>query len=430
VNGWAGSLKNASGADDAVGLLSSSSDRWRRIFDPVRELTARFHPTTLPGAASRCLTALELFAGAGGMAMGMHLAGYELVDLVESNEACCETLRRNADLFGWKDPGEIDAHDVKSINWTEYRDIDLLCAGAPCQPFSNGGRKDGRLDERNMLGEVVKAIAAAEPRAFVIENVRGLLFPQQINYFRSILARLRRPTIADPSARGSEDLYWLSAPGVGPADRYRVDFKIIDCADFGLAQRRPRLFIVGLRRDVAGRFEWPHGGYSRADLIEDLRGESYWKDHPDVSRAAKARARARLPQVILKREGKRWRTLRDVLIELGSPARRVDDADDLSHVVVPGARLYGKHTGSPIDWVSKTVKAGVHGSPGGEHIVVFSPGRFRYLTVRECATIQGFPQAFRPPAVRTPAMRQLGNAVPVTVAEVMGRALGAALRTE
>jgi DNA (cytosine-5)-methyltransferase 1 len=374
----------------------------------------------------RCLTAVELFAGAGGMALGTHRAGFELLDLVEKNEACCETLRMNADLFGWKDPAQIDARDVKTIDWSAYEGVDLLCAGAPCQPFSRAGRKDGRHDERNMFGEVVKAVAVARPRAFVIENVRGLLFPAQIEYFRSILARLRRPTVEDPSAKGSEDLYWLRAPAPGPGDDYTVEYKLLDSADFGLAQRRPRLFIVGIRRDVEGQFDWPVGEYSRASLIEDLRGHEYWCGL-EVSDAAKARARAGLPKAPLMRCGPRWRTLRDLASELGPPAERPTASCDPWHVVVPGARLYGKHTGSPIDWVSKTIKAGVHGSPGGEHIVVYSPGRFRYLTVRECATLQGFPLSFRPPEKRTPAMRQLGNAVPVAVADAINRQLHSAL---
>jgi DNA (cytosine-5)-methyltransferase 1 len=375
----------------------------------------------------RSLTALEIFAGAGGMAMGMHQAGFEVVDLIENNEAACETLRRNADLYGWKNADQLDARDAKTVDWTSYEGTDLLCAGAPCQPFSHGGKRNGKHDDRDMFGEVVKAVAIIQPRAFVIENVRGLLFESQLGYFKSILARLRRPTVQDPSTKGSEDLYWTRAPMEGPGDDYRVTFQLLDAADFGLAQRRPRLFIVGLRRDVDAEFEWPKGGHSRESLIEDLRGEDYWREYPEVSASARARARARLPKEPLKREGSRWRTLRDVLTELGPPSDRPTASCDPWHVVVPGARLYGKHTGSPIDWVGKTIKAGVHGSPGGEHIVVTSPKRFRYLTVRECATLQGFPKDFRPPEKRTPAMRQLGNAVPVAVAEAVGAKLNEAL---
>jgi DNA (cytosine-5)-methyltransferase 1 len=120
--------------------------------------------------------------------------------------------------------------------------------------------------------------------------------------------------------------------------------------------------------------------------------------------------------------------LRDLLAHLGPPSRSVATASDAAHVYVPGARLYAKHTGSSLDWPAKTVKAGVNGSPGGEHIVVRDGGYFRYLTVRECAALQGFPKRYRLPATRGRAMKQLGNAVPVPLAEAVGRRLAEVLR--
>lgn len=371
------------------------------------------------GRDAKTLTALELFAGAGGLAIGVHRAGFEIADLVEFNETCCETLRSNADHMGWKDARDLHARDVREIDFATYRgQVSLLAAGAPCQPFSNGGRRQGRHDHRDMLPAVVRAVAQVRPRAFLIENVRGLLFQSSAGYLKSIVARLRNPTVENPSTPGSEDLYHLRAGPPSDQDMYRVEYKVLNAADFGLPQNRDRLFIVGIAQDEA-EFQWPAGSFSRASLIEDLRGDAYWDDHSQVSIAARDRARRLLPAKPLTREGQRWRTLRDLLAELGPPAKARDDAVDASHVLVAGARLYGRHTGSRVDWVGKTVKAGVHGSPGGEHIVVFSPKRFRYLSVRECAELQGFPRTFRLPEKRTPAMRQLGNAVPVTVAEAV-----------
>ena len=103
---------------------------------------------------------------------------------------------------------------------------------------------------------------------------------------------------------------------------------------------------------------------------------------------------------------------------------------DPAHVLVPGARLYRHHTGSELDWPAKTVKAGVHGPPGGEHIVIFDDGSFRYLTVRECAALQGFPDDYVLPMYRTQAMRLLGNAVPVTLAQAIGAQLAKTLGHE
>jgi DNA (cytosine-5)-methyltransferase 1 len=386
-----------------------------------------------PGASDRSRDralprVLELFAGAGGMALGMHRAGFEIVDLVERDAASCKTLRENADHLGLKNPDQITPRDVRNISYGGYGRPDLLCAGAPCQPFSRGGERRGRNDERNMLGEVVTAVALTRPRAFVIENVRGLLFDSQIRYLKSIVARLRRPTVEDPSTPGCEDLYHERAPGPGPDDDYAVQWKVLDAADFGLAQRRPRLFIVGISLEEKGTFSWPEETHFRSDLVEDLRDGIYWNGRDDVSEAARKRAVANLPIKALSRGGKRWRTLRDLTEDLGPPTLPGYRADDPCHVLVRGARLYGtKHTGSPIDWVSKTVKAGVHGTPGGEHIIVKSPGNYRYLTVRECAALQGFPADYVLPEKRTPAMRQLGNAVPVALAEAVGYSLKVAL---
>ena len=385
--------------------------------------------TTFPTSAAQgdaeasrpTMTTLELFAGAGGMAVGAHRAGFEIVDLVEINEACCETLRANADHMGWKNAADIDARDARGVDFTQYEGkISVLTAGAPCQPFSNGGRRKGRHDHRDMLPEVVRAVAESRPRAFVIENVRGLLFESSVGYLRSIMLRLRNPAGID-SLRG-KDVCELGMPEPAEDDAYRVDYRLLNAADFGLAQSRPRLFIVGVAQDE-GEFQWPTGQYSRESLVEDLRGAAYWSDHPEAPWAARRRARTLLPDKELAHIGERWRTLRDVMVQLGPPARSAADADDAAHLFVPGARLYGKHTGSRIDWVGKTVKAGVHGSPGGEHIVVTSEKRFRYLTVRECAELQGFPRDYTLPEKRTPAMRQLGNAVAVNVAEAINRAV-------
>lgn len=380
--------------------------------------------------APRSLAALELFAGAGGMAIGVHRAGFELLDLIESSEACCATLRANAHHFGWKDASEISPRDIRTQDFSGYLGrVDLVAAGAPCQPFSHGGQRRGEADERNLLPEVVRVIRECRPRAFIIENVRGLLFRASIAYLESIITELRNPSLWKSDIT-NEQRGLASHPRLASEDdEYAVEYKLLNAADFGLAQYRPRLFIVGVARgeNWAG---WPEGEFSRAALVADLLGGSYWSEHPDTPKAARARACQPFFPVESLDNSVRWRTLRDLSVELGPPATSLRTANDVSHVHVPGARLYGKHTGSRIDWVSKTVKAGVHGSPGGEHIVVSSAKRFRYLTVRECSHLQGFPHDYVLPERRTPAMRQLGNAVPVEVADALVRTVHQSLALE
>jgi DNA (cytosine-5)-methyltransferase 1 len=369
---------------------------------------------------------VELFAGSGGLALGLARAGLKSWDMIELNEPCCETLGANADILGWKEAGSVKARDVCEIDFRAYSGVDVVAAGAPCQPFSQAGGLRGQYDDRNMFPQVIRAIGEAQPRAFLLENVRGLLFKRAESYFKSVLARLRNPASQGSDTRLS-DVFHFTAPPAGPDDEYVLHFALLNAADFGLAQNRPRLFIVGLRNGESA-WSWPTGDFSRSSLVHALRSGAYWDEHARTPIGARAGALAALRIRDAPATGKRWRTLRDLTATLGPPAEPDAATGDHAHVLVPGARLYPKHTGSRLDWVAKTVKAGVHGTPGGEHIILLDDGTHRYLTVRECALLQGFPLEYALPEKRTPAMRQLGNAVPVAVAEALGEQLDAVLR--
>jgi DNA (cytosine-5)-methyltransferase 1 len=371
------------------------------------------------------LGTVELFAGAGGLALGLKRAGFRPRLLVDSDEKSCATLRANRHrLINGDATAEICEADVRELDYSAYAGIDLLSAGAPCQPFSQGGRLRGEDDDRNMFPEAIRAIREIRPRAFFMENVRGLLFPRARPYFDYLLAELRVPS---RSIRSAED--WKSHRAALDAipeelHEYRVHWRLMNAADFGLAQSRPRLVIVGLKSGEAD-WSWPTQQYSKAALLRELHAERYWDAHEVPERVRRSVRRRLQPgsRLIGYGVGRRWRTLRDVTRELGPPARSRDAAPDPAHAYVPGARLYRKHTGSPLDWPAKTVKAGVNGSPGGEHILVRDTLSFRYLTVRECAALQGFPKRYALPELRGHAMKQLGNAVPVPLAEAIGKKL-------
>lgn len=370
------------------------------------------------------LRSVELFGGAGGLALGLHVAEFDPVAIIENDRDCCETLRANAkhhhnatvDLL-------VREQSVVAFKYSEIGPVDLLAAGGPCQPFSHGGQRRGSLDERNLFPQVVRALHDVQPTAFVIENVRGLLFRDMELYFKRLLRELRAPrrhyASSGHSRRGR------------PADEYKIFFRVLNAADFGLPQNRQRLFIVGLRPKLADRWAWPEPTHSRDALIQALLADEYWDAH-GVPQKVRRRVRAAIPEAARKRlntTGENWRTLRGLLSDLDPPARNVATATDPAHVFVPDARLYPKHTGSKLDWPAKTVKAGVHGCPGGEHIVVFDNGKHRYFTVRECALLQGFPKDYVFPKLRTKAMRQIGNAVPIPVAGAVGRQLAEVLRS-
>ncbi len=371
------------------------------------------------------LRSVELFAGVGGLVLGLHAAGFKPQLLVEHDELCKDALEANRSegrsyTSGWK----VEVADATTFDYKDVNEVDLLSAGAPCQPFSRGGLRRGQRDERNLFPQVVRALGELEPQAFVIENVRGLLFRDMEFYFNALLRELRRPRFAtNPTP--------YPHPGK-PKDEYKVFHKVLDAADFGLPQRRQRLFVVGLKPDLAERWQWPKPTHNRDALLSALLSDEYWERHRVtkkvrdgvrklISPAARERSEEQSTQALP------WRTVRDFLSHRPEPYTSTDGVDPW-HVLVPGARLYSRHNGSKLDWPAKTVKAGVHGCPGGEHVVVFDNGALRYFTVRECALLQGFPDDYAFAKVRTPAMRQIGNAVPPPVARAVGEQIAKVLR--
>lgn len=366
---------------------------------------------------------LELFAGAGGLALGLNSAGFELQAAIEKDASARETLLSNGKhprkhTRGWG----IYGNDVRDFDYDEFVGVDLVSAGAPCQPFSHGGRRRGSLDERNLFPEVIRALGEVQPRAFLIENVRGLLFGDMALYWERLLRELRSP--------GRHYYPTLYARPGRPKDEYKVFFRVLNAADFGLPQRRLRLFIVGLRPELAEYWRWPEPTHNRDALIAALLRDDYWERHSVPAKIRNA-VRETFGPSLRKRldpRGRRWKTVRDLLEALDAPALDVKTAGDRWHIYIPDARLYPKHSGSKLDWPAKTVKAGVHGCPGGEHIVVLDDGTHRYMTVRECALLQGFPKTYAFPRQRSLAMKQIGNAVPVPVAAAVGKQLAEVLR--
>ncbi|MEV4488656.1 DNA cytosine methyltransferase [Micromonospora coxensis] len=380
---------------------------------------------------------VELFAGGGGMALGMLNAGFEHDQLVELHPQACGILTANAERTPerWKKESvrQLDVRTwLAEVSKLGLQDIDLVAGGPPCQPFSISGKgvRAGYSDERNMFPAAVDAVRNIRPKAFVFENVPGLLRESFFPYYEYICDQLERPSIAP---KGDEE--WSShhdrIKGSLEHDlEYRVYRQTIDAADLGVPQNRKRVFIVGIRADVRGSDAWGEIGatHSRDALLYDqwVSGE-YWQRYGISPPEAPARFAARIRE--LRGRGtpmmgqEPWRTTRDAIRRLPKPVNGVDAHGILNHRGIPGARIYKGHTGGWIDWPAKTLKAGVHGVCGGEAMIRFSGDEVRYLTVREAARVQTFPDDYELPAVRSVAMRALGNAVAVAVAEVIGRRL-------
>lgn len=385
----------------------------------------------------RCV---ELFAGAGGLAIAASNAGFKHDAVLEYNHDACETIRANQrrgyDLVRHWPLIEGDVHDQDFQTWNGR--VDLVSGGPPCQPFSIGGKHGAMGDRRNLFPEAARAVREIQPRAFVFENVKGLLRESFAKYFGYIVLQLSFPRL---TLRDGEDwtehlarLERIKTKGTEPDLRYSVVWRLLNAADYGVPQRRERVFIVGFRSDIRVPWSFPSATHSREALLRALWSTGdYWERH-EIAQGNRPETPslfaqfANDPQLIREPVGRvPWRTVRDAIADLGEPSRSANGARFPNHVLQPGARSYAGHTGSPLDEPAKTLKAGDHGVPGGENMLRQPNGEVRYFSVRESCRLQAFPDEYVFEGSWTENMRQLGNAVPVELGEVVLRSVRAAL---
>ena len=366
---------------------------------------------------------LELFCGTGGLALGLQQAGFNHTAMIEWDEDSCNNIQFNIDagnnlVNSWK----LIQKDVRSIDFHELAPtISVISGGPPCQPFSIGGKSKANNDKRDMFPEAIRAVREIRPKAFIFENVKGLLRPSFKPYYEYILAQLSKPSIEIVPGQTWEEHYQkiINTPCDAPFS-YNVKYHLFNAADYGVPQIRNRVFIVGFRKDSGLSWVPPTPTHSREALIYSkyVTGE-YWTKHnlepntdynisPDYLRKLKNNPPKTKP----------WVTVRDALSDLPDPKKHYEHIFD--HDYRPGAKEYPGHTGSVLDMPSKTIKAGTHGVPGGENTIILDDGTIRYYTVRESARIQTFPDNYRFTASWTESMRQIGNAVPVKLAKIVG----------
>jgi DNA (cytosine-5)-methyltransferase 1 len=423
------------------------------------------HPT------STQRTSVELFAGGGGLTMAADRAGFRPLLLNEFVKHACDTLEANgakprdeARIPGPGEPWPLVRGDVRQLKLGYLkRQVDLLTGGPPCQPFSLGGVAKGDEDQRNMFPEMFRAIREIKPRAVICENVRGLLRPSFRPYFEYILRELEFPFVKRKQAtwiNHNDLLKEKQRENKGePSERYRVYKFEVNAADYGVPQIRNRVIIVAFRSDLdideKLLLDAVKKTHSEKALLQSQASGEYWSRHPTVRKDVRDHVMAGLQgQLALDDDEpalKPWRTLRDAIAGLDedTPALpavgwdRLDRVqyDDMptDHVGWPDARIYPGHTPNVLDRPAKTVKAGVHGVPGGESVMLTDtriPGRktasgqryrHRYMTVRETARVMTFPDDWKLCGPRGEKMRQLGNAVPVLLGEVFTKAVAKVL---
>lgn len=383
------------------------------------------------------MRAVELFAGAGGLGMGISKAGFKPLEIVERDKWCCDTINRNRWgrkqlVKAWPEPVQ---GDIRDLDFGEFEGrVELVSGGPPCQPFSVGGKHRAHADERDMWSEAVRVLRQVKPRAFIFENVKGLTRASFATYFSYINLQLHYPEIERPEGEAWTDhLARLEQHHTSSSEsglHYKVVVQVLNAADYGVPQKRERVVFVGFRADTEIRWSFPEKTHSLDALLwEQCHSGEYWDRHhvPTARRALDSKFLAKGLKLREKPRASAWRTVRDAIHDLPEPDDFIG-GKILNHRYQPGARSYKGHTGSPMDEPAKTLKAGVHGVPGGENMLLRPDGTVRYFSVRESARLQTFPDDYELHGSWSEAMRQLGNAVPVKLAHVIASDVAERLR--
>lgn len=384
----------------------------------MRQLDRSGH--VVPAFAMR---SLELFSGAGGLALGLEAAGFDNIALFERNKDACVTLRNNRPAWN------VGEGDVRDVDYSKFKNVDLVAGGPPCQPFSMGGKARGSDDRRDLFPEAARAVRELKPSAFIFENVRGLLRPAFAGYVEFIRLQLRFPDFpislnADWETNWRRLQRFANSAASKSATEYEVSVNLVDAANYGVPQRRHRVFIVGFRKNLNLGWSMPPVTHTKEALEHAKQlSQSYWLDHGLKSKKS---FKSVQPEEDLFGAASRWRTVRDAIASLNESSCKIAW---INHKKQPGARSYPGHTGSPMDEPAKALKAGDHGVPGGENMLRTLDGTVRYFTVREAARIQTFPDDWFFPVSWTESMRQLGNAVPVELARIVAASIASKIRS-
>lgn len=326
-------------------------------------------------------TSIELFAGGGGLAIGMEKAGFHHVMLNEFDHWACETLRANRP--NWN----VIEGDVHNVDFTPYRgNVDFISGGFPCQAFSYAGEKRGFEDARGTLFfELARAVKEIQPKVFMGENVRGLFTHENGQTLQVI-----KDVISDLG-------YTLIEPRVLKAIKYQVP------------QKRERLILIAIRNDIAGEveFRWP-SPYHRILNLRDAfyKGILYDTDVPDsIGQKYPQRKKEIMDMVPM---GGNWNSL---------PL-------EIQKEYLKGSfGLEGGKTGIArrlsLDEPSLTLTC----APAMKQTERCHPLETRPLNIREYARIQTFPDEWEFKGNMSSQYKQIGNAVPVNLAYAIGRSL-------
>lgn len=303
------------------------------------------------------LTSLELCAGAGGQALGLEQAGFDHIALVEIEPLACQTLKLN------RPDWNVINQDLRQFNATAYEgQVDLVAGGVPCPPFSIAGKQLGHLDERDLFPEAIRIASECQPKAIMLENVRGILDPKFKIYRRQILAELRK---------------------LG----FFCEWRLLQASEFGVSQLRPRAILVGLQEPYYAHFQWPAIGLTKPKTVGEL--------------------------------------LYDEMKSGGWPGADAwkNQANAIAPTLVGGSKKHGGADLGPTRAKQAWATLGVDGKGLADAPPNSDFSGTPRLTLKMAALIQGFPNEWTFFGKKTPAYRQVGNAFPPPVAQAVGKAI-------
>jgi len=325
--------------------------------------------------------AIDLFAGAGGLSLGLKMAGWDVRIAVEYDATAIETHRKNM-------PEVLHiCDDIRDVDFTEHRgNIDLVAGGPPCQPFSVSGKQLGMHDVRDMVPQFIRTVKECQPRAFLLENVHGLTTARFLPYLEERIDELRQ---------------------LG----YDVHWKVLNAADYGVPQKRLRLFVVGVPQGAPFTFprptHGPHGIHKYATVREALK--NVLADEPNRAKVVYAKnpilRRSPFAGMLLNGKG------RPLNMDAPSHTIPATAGGNRTHILDPNGVIASYHE---------------HLMKGGSPRAGQVEGCSR-LTVRQSARLQTFPDWFEFVGRRNQRYTQIGNAVPPELARVVAQALRDAL---
>ena len=328
---------------------------------------------------------IELFAGAGGLALGLEMAGFSHIGLIEFDKNACETLRTNRPNWNvvCEDVEKVAQRDLEKEFNIKKRELDLLSGGAPCQSFSYAGKRLGLEDTRGtMFYHYATFLKKLQPKMFVFEKVKGLLTHDKGRTFETI-----------------ENIF--------KEQGYITDYRILNALDYSVAQKRERLIVIGIREDLVNqiKFEFPQKQEKRLVLRDIL------KDVPVSECASYSKEKADVFKLVP--PGGYWRDI---------------DPKIAKKYMKTCWEMGGGRTGIlrrlSLDEPSLTVLT----SPQMKQTERCHPTEVRPFSIRENARIQSFPDSWEFQGTTASKYRQIGNAVPCNLAKAVGEKIIEALR--